>query len=124
MLYWPIVAGAPDLSPKALVKLDVYMKQGGLVVFDTRDAVQVPGQATPAQVTLRRILAGLDIPELEPVPKDHVLGKAFYILKEFPGRFSGLAACGWRLCRRPPKMRPPALRVRQMVSRRLHDHRQ
>ncbi len=89
MLYWPIVAGAPDLSPKALVKLDVYMKQGGLVVFDTRDAVQVPGQATPAQVTLRRILAGLDIPELEPVPKDHVLGKAFYILKEFPGRFSG-----------------------------------
>ena len=30
----------------------------------------------------------LDIPELEPVPRDHVLTKTFYLLKEFPGRFN------------------------------------
>ncbi|OYW32225.1 MAG: hypothetical protein B7Z45_09555, partial [Azorhizobium sp. 12-66-6] len=35
------------------------------------------------------LLSGLDIPELEPVPRDHVLTKAFYLLKEFPGRFTG-----------------------------------
>jgi hypothetical protein len=37
---------------------------------------------------LRNILAGLDIPELEPVPRDHVLTKTFYLLKDFPGRFN------------------------------------
>ena len=36
---------------------------------------------------LRAILSSLDIPELEPVPRDHVLTKTFYLLKEFPGRF-------------------------------------
>jgi hypothetical protein len=38
---------------------------------------------------LRAILANLDIPPLEPVPPDHVLTKAFYLLKSFPGRYSG-----------------------------------
>jgi hypothetical protein len=38
---------------------------------------------------LRAILSSLDIPELEPVPRDHVLTKTFYLLKDFPGRFNG-----------------------------------
>jgi hypothetical protein len=38
--------------------------------------------------TLRAILSSLDIPELEPVPREHVLTKTFYLLKEFPGRFN------------------------------------
>ncbi|QCI63484.1 DUF4159 domain-containing protein [Phreatobacter stygius] len=89
MLYWPIVAGAGEPTPQALLKLDAYMKQGGMVIFDTRDAATArPGQASPAQATLRRILAGLDIPELEQVPRDHVLARAFFILREFPGRHS------------------------------------
>ena len=37
---------------------------------------------------LRAILSSLDIPELEPVPREHVLTKTFYLLKEFPGRFN------------------------------------
>ena len=37
---------------------------------------------------LRNILSSLDIPELEPVPHDHVLTKTFYLLKDFPGRFA------------------------------------
>ena len=36
---------------------------------------------------MRRILAKLDIPPLEPVPPDHVLTKAFYLLQSFPGRY-------------------------------------
>ena len=35
------------------------------------------------------MLASLDIPPLEPVPADHVLTKAFYLLNDFPGRYSG-----------------------------------
>ena len=35
-----------------------------------------------------RMLATLDIPELEPVPRDHVLTKTFYLLDNFPGRYA------------------------------------
>jgi hypothetical protein len=37
---------------------------------------------------LRTILSSLDIPELEPVPRDHVLTKTFFLLRDFPGRFN------------------------------------
>jgi hypothetical protein len=42
----------------------------------------------PGMLALRDILAVLDIPELEAVPRDHVLTKTFFLLKDFPGRFS------------------------------------
>ena len=45
------------------------------------------------------MLATLDIPELEPVPRDHVLTKTFYILDSFPGRYA-TARPGSRRCRR------------------------
>jgi hypothetical protein len=69
------------------------MKQGGTVLFDTRDAVEAPpgpgGEArAPGMVALRNILSSLDIPELEPIARDHVLTKTFYLLKDFPGRFA------------------------------------
>ena len=47
------------------------------------------GPASPGEQTLRRLTAGLDLPPLEPVPADHVLTKTFYILRDFPGRWSG-----------------------------------
>src|SRR5207248_8845035 len=76
-----------------LEKIDTYMKRGGTVLFDTRDAVDAPAGAggenrTPGMVALRAILSSLDIPELEPVPRDHVLTKTFFLLRDFPGRFS------------------------------------
>ena len=93
LIYWPIVASAPKPTREALEHIDAYMKQGGTVLFDTRDAVAAPpgpGGASrgPGMQALRSILSALDIPELEPVPRDHVLTKTFYLLKEFPGRFS------------------------------------
>jgi len=39
-------------------------------------------------LALRSILSSLDIPELEPVPRDHVLTKTFYLMRDFPGRFN------------------------------------
>jgi hypothetical protein len=90
LLYWPIVASRPQPSDEAIRRLDAFMKGGGTVVFDTRDAMNMrPGNAgSPEAQYLRRMLASLDIPELEPVPKDHVLTKTFYILDSFPGRYS------------------------------------
>jgi hypothetical protein len=93
LIYWPIVPNAAKPSREALEHVDAYMKRGGTVLFDTRDAVEAPpgtGGETrgPGMVALRSILSALDIPELEPVPRDHVLTKTFYLLKEFPGRFT------------------------------------
>ena len=93
LIYWPIVPGAEKPSPQALSRIDAYMKQGGTVLFDTRDAVMAPpgpgGEArSPGMTALRAILSSLDIPELEPVPKDHVLTKTFFLLRDFPGRFT------------------------------------
>jgi hypothetical protein len=69
------------------------MKQGGTIIFDTRDAFTSisgrPDEVSPALAKLREILSALDIPELEPVPRDHVLTKAFYLLRDFPGRYTG-----------------------------------
>ena len=93
LIYWPVVPGAPKPPQAALDHLDAYMKQGGTVVFDTRDAIEAPPTAnganeTPGMLALRNILSSLDIPELEPLPRDHVLTKTFYLLREFPGRFT------------------------------------
>lgn len=89
VLYWPIVAGRPIPAPETLRKLEAYMKGGGLVIFDTRDAMSARpgGSATPEGDHLRRMLQTLDIPELEPLPRDHVLTKTFYILDSFVGRY-------------------------------------
>jgi hypothetical protein len=93
LIYWPVVPGAPKPPQEAINRIDAYMKQGGTMVFDTRDAVEAaPGDVnasqTPGMLTLRNILSSLDIPELEPVPREHVLTKTFYLLRDFPGRFN------------------------------------
>jgi hypothetical protein len=93
LIYWPIAPGAPRPSEAALKRIDTYMKDGGTVLFDTRDAVVAPpgpgGETrSPGMMELRQILSSLDIPELEPVPRDHVLTKTFYLLRDFPGRFN------------------------------------
>jgi hypothetical protein len=92
LIYWPVVPGAAQPSEQALKRIDTYMKDGGTVLFDTRDAVVAPPGAggethSPGMLQLRKILSSLDIPELEPVPRDHVLTKTFYLLRDFPGRF-------------------------------------
>jgi hypothetical protein len=93
LVYWPVIPGAPKPSQDAINRIDAYMKHGGTVLFDTRDAIEAPAGAggesqTPGMQSLRDILSSLDVPELEPVPRDHVLTKTFYLLRDFPGRFN------------------------------------
>jgi hypothetical protein len=92
LIYWPVVPGAAKPPQDAINRIDAYMKQGGTVLFDTRDAIEAtPGDTgasqTPGMLALRDILSSLDVPELEPVPREHVLTKTFYLLRDFPGRF-------------------------------------
>jgi hypothetical protein len=91
VIYWPIAPNAPKPPQAALDKIDTYMKNGGTVLFDTRDAIDAPPGADmqgPGMVALRSILSSLDVPELEPIPRDHVLTKTFFLLRDFPGRFT------------------------------------
>jgi hypothetical protein len=91
LLYWPMDPREKNLSPEVQSKLNEYMRHGGTIFFDTRDLTlgAVRGPSSAGEQTLRRLTAGLDIPPLEPVPDDHVLTKSFYILRDFPGRWSG-----------------------------------
>jgi hypothetical protein len=91
LLYWPMDPREKNLSPDTLAKLADYMRQGGTIFFDTRDLTlgAVQGPNSPGEQTLRRLTSGLDMPPLEPIPADHVLTKTFYILRDFPGRWSG-----------------------------------
>ena len=93
VLYWPVVATARALPDATLAKIDAYMKQGGMIIFDTRDhgQGQPTGQRLGSQegTPLQRLLGRLDIPRLEPVPETHVLTKSFYLMRTFPGRWDG-----------------------------------
>jgi len=93
VLYWPVLENAEPLPEATLAKIDAYMKQGGMIIFDTRDfgsglptGMAMAGERGPA---LQRLIGRLDIPRLEPVPADHVLTKSFYLLQSFPGRWDG-----------------------------------
>jgi hypothetical protein len=89
-LYWPITPGQSQPSAEAYAKLNQYLRTGGMILFDTRDAdVSGFGGSTPEGQTLQLIAAGLDVPPLEPMPPDHVLTRTFYLLQEFPGRHTG-----------------------------------
>ena len=87
MLYWPVMADQALPSEAAYARLNAYLRGGGMIVFDTRDAdIGRFGSGTPAGRRLQQLAAPLDIPPLEPIPEDHVLTRTFYLLQDFPGR--------------------------------------
>lgn len=90
-LYWPVTDSQPMPGPRAYLRLNAFLRSGGMILFDTRDGdltgVGGPDMSGP----LRRLAAPLDIPPLAPVPDDHVLTRTFYLLADFPGRWMGNA---------------------------------
>ncbi|WP_106356921.1 DUF4159 domain-containing protein [Yoonia maritima] len=88
-LYWPITADQPLPSHDAYAKLNRYLRAGGMIMFDTRDADTARfGSGSPEGRKLQAIARSLDIPALEPVPSDHVLTRTFYLLQDFSGRYA------------------------------------
>ncbi|MEM8582407.1 MAG: DUF4159 domain-containing protein, partial [Pseudomonadota bacterium] len=85
-LYWPITEQQAIPSAEAYAKLNRYLRGGGMILFDTRDAdVAQFNTDTPGMRMLRRLAAPLDVPPLETLPQDHVLTRTFYLLQDFPG---------------------------------------
>jgi hypothetical protein len=97
LLYWPVTPEQPEPSPAALAKLNRFLGTGGTILFDTRDQqLAAPGGragalawGTPGGEHLRRIVRGLNVPPLVPIPPDHVLTKSYYLMQDFPGRWTG-----------------------------------
>ncbi|NKB19499.1 MAG: DUF4159 domain-containing protein [Alphaproteobacteria bacterium] len=93
LLYWPISLRQRPLSDQAVEKLNAYLRTGGTVLFDTREQSKLTfdpfGSGGAEAAKLRSMLRELDNPALIPVPTDHVMNKAFYLLKDYPGRWRG-----------------------------------
>jgi hypothetical protein len=92
LLYWAVPADHRELPAEALQRVQRYLESGGMILFDTRDAAALlPGQegGGPGERRLAALLGGLDLPPVARVPPDHVLGRSFYLLQDFPGRFAG-----------------------------------
>lgn len=90
LLYWAVPRVPNDLDSAALARVNAYMKQGGVILFDTRDEMSnfLPNANGAGQSPIARLLARMDIPPLHPVPNDHVLTRSFYLLNNFPGLWS------------------------------------
>ena len=92
LLYWPVTEEQPPLSARVERKVNDYLANGGTILFDLRDptpGVNLGGGLSGAGQALRQLTRNLDIPPLKPVPPEHVLTKAFYLLNDFPGRYDG-----------------------------------
>ncbi len=85
VLYWPVTQNQAPLDEAGRKRVNEYMRNGGLIVFDMRD----PGVSGIGASALQQMTAGLDIPPLIPVPPEHVLTRTFYLLRDFPGRWAG-----------------------------------
>ncbi|NEY89790.1 DUF4159 domain-containing protein [Tabrizicola oligotrophica] len=86
-LYWPITPDQPVPSTRAYAKLNAFLRTGGMILFDTRDAdIAGMGGATAEGEMLQLLASGLDVPPLDLIPEDHVLTRSFYLLQDFPGR--------------------------------------
>lgn len=89
LIYWPVTSTQRTPSKEAAAAIDRYLKTGGILFLDTRDQHITLGRNIAGNADLRRLLSGIEIPPLVQVPPEHVLGKAFYLLSEFPGRWAG-----------------------------------
>ncbi len=80
LLYWPVTAGSGVASPAAARRIVAYLRTGGTILFDTRGT---------SGGDLGEIARQLDLPPLVPVGDDHVLKRAYYLLDDLPGRWTG-----------------------------------
>jgi hypothetical protein len=89
LLYWPISADAPTPSGAAIAGLNDYMAHGGIILIDTRNGGSGEDFAPGAGAVLERLGHDLAVPPLAPLTTAHVLARAFYLLQDFPGRYTG-----------------------------------
>ncbi len=88
LLYWPVTADATTPAGATLAALNAYMANGGIILIDTGGG-SGQGFNPGAAAALAQVGRGLAVPPLAPLTTAHVLARAFYLLQDFPGRFTG-----------------------------------
>jgi hypothetical protein len=89
LLYWPIATDAAAPSSAAVAALNEYMGHGGIILIDTRNSGSGSGFQPDAAAALVQFGHDLAVPPLTPLTTDHVLSRSFYLLQDFPGRYTG-----------------------------------
>ncbi|WP_376095513.1 DUF4159 domain-containing protein [Roseomonas sp. CCTCC AB2023176] len=89
LLYWPVLPNAAAPDNAAVTALNTFMRNGGIILLDTKNDGSGAGVSLGADAALRRVTRGLEVPPLAAVPDDHVLKRAFYLLPDLPGRYTG-----------------------------------
>ncbi len=89
LLYWPVLSEAAQPDATTVAALNTFMRNGGIILFDTRDEGSGEGMNPGARAALRRVTRDLAVPPLAPIAEDHVLKRAFYLLQDLPGRYAG-----------------------------------
>ncbi|MFC7736655.1 DUF4159 domain-containing protein [Roseomonas sp. GCM10028921] len=89
LLLWVVLPNAPAPDAAAIAAMNAFMRNGGIILFDTRNEGSGEGVSLGADAALRRITRDLQVPPLAPLPEDHVLKRAFYLLPDLPGRYAG-----------------------------------
>jgi len=82
LLYWPVINNA-RIENEAARHVRAYLRNGGTILFDTR------GASSNRRDDFGVLARQLALPPLLPIDADHVLGRTFYLLREFPGRWTG-----------------------------------
>jgi len=80
LLYWPITGSQVALSDKARNRINRYLENGGTILFD-----QLDGGAA----ILERMSDWLRLPPMSEIRENHVLTRTFYLINQFPGRWTG-----------------------------------
>ena len=90
LIYWPVKPPHAGLSVETFERVNEYMRNGGMILFDTKDS-DVGGFriGTDNSDALKRMGEHLEIPSLERLRQGHLLSRSYYLLAEFPGRHSG-----------------------------------
>lgn len=88
VLYWPLLEPA-NLSEQAAIRINTYLKNGGMLVIDTQDGGLRAVQAGGIDPALRALALQIDIPSIQKIPDDHVLTRTYYLIQSFPGRYTG-----------------------------------
>jgi hypothetical protein len=94
LIYWPVLPATQAPSATACAALTTYMQHGGLLVIDTPGGdPSAPGSGAGfspgAAQAVSRVTACLALPPLVPLTATDVLAHCFYIVPDFPGRFTG-----------------------------------
>lgn len=89
LLYWRVGAESAGLSAAAVAALNGFMAHGGIVLIDTAAGGAATGFSSGPDANLQRVTAGLAVPPLAPLTSQHVLARSFFLLQDFPGRYTG-----------------------------------